>query len=325
MKKFKEIQFQMFVCKGTAAAVFAVCAMAFTISRTAAAHGFEGERFFPPTIQTEDPFTTDELSLPTISIFNSPAGDDGPKTREIALSAEFSKEIFPKFSLGIGVTYAILKPKGMIATDGFENLSLSAKYQLLEIPEHEFIFSAGAEWEVGNTGSGALGEDPFSTFTPTLYMGKGFGDLPEGVRFLRPLAITATAGLDLPVKNDAPNAIEWGVAIEYSLPYLEQHVKDTGLPLPFRDMIPLVEFTMNHPLNRGGGLATGTVNPGVLWESKEFQVGVEAVVPLNRATGPNVGVVFNVQIFIDDLCPKIFGHPVFGGKRAEASVPVSNK
>ncbi len=34
------------------------------------------------------------------------------------------------------------------------------------------------------------------------------------------------------------------IAIEYNLPYLQQHVKDIGLPRPFRDMIPLVEFSM---------------------------------------------------------------------------------
>ena len=296
-------------------------------TRACFAHGYEGDRFFPPTIQTDDPFATDELSLPTISIFNNPATSDGtPKTREIDISAEFDKEIFPKFALGISTTYVILKPQGGVATDGFENLTLSAKYQLWEIPEHEFIFSTGVEWEIGNTGSGKLGGDTFSTFTPTVYFGKGFGDLPDSVPYLKPIAVTGEAGLDLPVKNAGPNAIEWGIAVEYSLPYLEQHVKDTGLPKPFRDMIPLVEIAVTSPLNRGGGQATGSVNPGVLWESQYCQVGAEAVIPINRNTGPNVGVVFNVQIFIDDLLPKIFGHPIFGGNdRQTATIPESSK
>jgi hypothetical protein len=82
---------------------------------------------------------------------------------------------------------------------------------------------------------------------------------------------------------------------------------------PFRNVIPLVEFAMNSPLNRGGGQTTGTINPGLLWESRYFQIGAEAVVPANRATGPNVGAIVQVQIYIDDLLPRIFGYPLFLG------------
>ena len=35
----------------------------YLIPTPAQAHGFEGDRFFPPTIQTDDPFATDEFSL----------------------------------------------------------------------------------------------------------------------------------------------------------------------------------------------------------------------------------------------------------------------
>jgi hypothetical protein len=321
MKSLKNILSCSLNYKCAAAAMLTAAAFTILVPRMAAAHGFEGDRFFPPTIQTDDPFATDELSLPTISIFNNPGT---PKTREIDIGGEFDKEIFPKFALGISTTYVILKPKGGVATDGYQNLTLSAKYQLWEIPEHEFIFSVGAIWEAGNTGSQSIGVDTFSTFTPTLYFGKGFGDLPDNMRFLKPIAVTGTLGLDVPVK-DSPNNIEWGLAIEYSLPYLEQHVKDTGLPRPFRDMIPLVEFSTTNPFNRGGGEATGTINPGVLWESQDCQLGLEAVIPINGNTGPNTGVVFNVQIFIDDIFPKFFGHPLFGGEQKNTTAPDFNK
>ena len=35
----------------------------------AAAHGFAGQRFFPATILTDDPFVADEMSLPTITLY----------------------------------------------------------------------------------------------------------------------------------------------------------------------------------------------------------------------------------------------------------------
>jgi hypothetical protein len=46
-----------------------------------------GARFVPATLSTEDPFTADELSLPTISTIRTP--DDG-ETRETDLSIRMS-------------------------------------------------------------------------------------------------------------------------------------------------------------------------------------------------------------------------------------------
>lgn len=288
-----------------------VCAGALlSVPTTVWAHGFEGDRFFPPTITTDDPFATDEFNL-TFSKFNNPASEDGPKTREIDVSSEFTKEIFPKFALGISGTYINQNPETGPAMDGFDNISLSAKYQLFENAPHEFILSVGGEIDLGGTGSKSV-SNSFSTYTPTLYFGKGFGDLPNELNYLKPFALTGTLGYSIPGEAAESNALEWGFALEYSLPYLDEHVKDTGLPHPFRDMIPLVEFSMESPENRNGGPTTGTINPGILWEGKYCQIGAEAVIPVNSATGPNVGAVFQVQFFIDDLFPKVFGHPIFG-------------
>lgn len=286
------------------------------------AHGFEGDRFFPPTISTDDPFATDEFNV-GFSSFNNPASSDGstPKTREIDVSSEFDKEIFPKFALGVSGTYINLDPQAHQgpAQDGFDNVSLSAKYQLFENAPHEFILSLGGEVDLGDTGSKALSVDSFSTYTPTLYFGKGFGDLPDELKYLKPFVLTGTVGISIPGESANPDgsfnsdALQWGLALEYSLPYLQQHVEDVGLPKPLSNIIPLVEFSMSSPLDRSGETTTGTINPGILWESKYCQVGAEAVIPVNAHTGPNVGAVFQVQFFIDDLFPKVFGHPIFFG------------
>jgi hypothetical protein len=309
-----------FQIRRTAVAAF-VAALALNLSTTKlSAHGFEGDRFFPPTVSTDDPFATDEFSI-TASSFNNPAASDGstPKTREVDVSSEFDKEIFPKFALGVSGTYINLDPQAhqAPAQDGFDNVELSAKYQLWEDAPHEWILSLGCLVDLGDTGSKALGVDAFSTYTPTLYFGKGFGDLPNALKYLKPFALTGTFGESIagqPTNADGSlnsNALQYGAALEYSLPYLQQHVEDIGLPKPFSDFIPLVEFTATTPVNRGGETTTGTINPGVLWEQPDFQLGVEAEIPINAHTGPNVGAVVQVQIFIDDIFPKIFGHPVF--------------
>jgi hypothetical protein len=51
--------------------------------------------------------------------------------------------------------------------------------------------------------------------------------------------------------------------------------------------------------------------PGVIYEGDTYQVGLEALVPLNKAAGPHVGVILQVHFFLDDLFPNSLGKPIF--------------
>jgi hypothetical protein len=291
-----------------AALACAVC-VSFAFPKILFGHGFEGDRFFPPTITTDDPFATTELNLPTVSIFEDPGQ---PKVEEVDASWEFDEEVFPKFALGASDTYIHLKPVGQQQIQGWDNLELSAKYQLFENAPHEFIFSIGLEADIGGTGTKSVA-DPFSTFTPTIYFGKGFGDLPDAMNFAKPFAVTGTLGLAVPSSTQGQESVQIGLAVEYNLMYLQEQVADIGLPSPLKEMIPVVEFTMQDPTDQGGeGQFTGTINPGVMWEQPDFQIGAEALIPMNSATGAHVGAVVSLQIYIDDIFPKIFGQPLFG-------------
>ncbi|HWE01649.1 MAG TPA: hypothetical protein VG326_04505 [Tepidisphaeraceae bacterium] len=275
------------------------------------AHGILGNRFFPPTLSTDDPFAVDELDLPAFSYVKN-AGD--PASDEVDYGFEFDKEIFPRFALGVSDAYSTIKPNVGKFTKGFGNLALTAKYEVYEEAKSEFIFSVGVEIDLGGVGTKGF-RDPFTTYTPTVYLGKGFGDLPDKLAMIQPFAVTAELGQSFPTSAAAPNVFGWGFAVEYSLMYLEQHVKDVGLPAPFKDMIPLVEFSMQTTENRGvGGLTTGTVNPGVLWITDYYELGLEAAIPLNHESGAHVGVTAQLWIFIDDLFPQTFGHPLFGAR-----------
>ena len=67
-------------------AQFALAA-ALTITQIddAVAHGFAGDRFFPATILTDDPFVASEISLPTFSL--DPTQSDG--SREFDIGPEY--------------------------------------------------------------------------------------------------------------------------------------------------------------------------------------------------------------------------------------------
>jgi len=296
---------------------------------SAFSHGFAGNRFFPATITTDDPFATSELSLPTFSEIRQPGQ---PPVKVFDLSADLSLLVLPRTALTIGDGYSIQKVADQRAQTGFDNADLHILYEFFENDKHEAITSIGLIWDIGGSGRHSLGNSSFSTLTPTFYFGKGFGDLPDGVPFLRPFAITGTLGLSIPTRagNESiatdpvtgqktvavdhnPDTLQWGLALEYSLIYLQQHVKDIGLRAPFDHLIPLVEFSMSTPLNRGvNELTTGTINPGVIWSGQYYQVGVEAIIPVNHQTGHNVGVIAQVHFYLDDLLPKIFGKPLFG-------------
>ena len=67
-------------------------------------------------------------------------------------------------------------------------------------------------------------------------------------QLLRPLAFTGIAGYGIPGRGDDPHTLEWGGAIEYSLYYLQNNVRDVGLGLFVSHLTPVVEFTLESPL-----------------------------------------------------------------------------
>src|SRR5437773_6352206 len=158
-------------------------------------HGFAGARFFPATLSTDDPFVSDELSLPTVSTIRTP--DDGG-TRETDISVDIAKRVTPQFGIEIGETLTVVNPHEGQTTNGFGNLELGGKYQILKNGAHEAIVSVGLGVEIGGTGSSSIGADSFSTWSPGIFFGKGFGDLPEALRFLKPIALTGVAGVAIP-------------------------------------------------------------------------------------------------------------------------------
>ena len=246
----------------------------------ASAHGLAGKRFFPATLTIDDPFVADELSLVSLSHIK------GSEGKETSIGAELTKTITPDLGISVGAEYVLVDPSDPAegSHSGFANPDLGIRYKFFQSDEHETVLSLGLSWEIGGVGKRSVGAESFSTLSPALLFGKGLGDLPDAVGFLRPLAVTGTVGADVPLNKEAPNVLAYGVAIEYSMPYLQTHVRDVGLPSFFAKLIPLVEFQWETPLDGPDKRTTGTVNPGVIWAGKSFEVGVEALIPMTSET-----------------------------------------
>jgi hypothetical protein len=306
-----------------------------------AGHEIVGNRFFPATLGIDDPGVNDELSIPTVAAFKT--GDD-PSFKQRDISGEFSKRITEAFAVSFGVTHSHFSAPGGptgFGADGFQNLETTFKYRLFKDPVHEFVMSVGLSVEWGRTGAQSVGAEQFNVYTPTLYVGKGFGDLPDTLSWIRPVAITGQFGYAIPGRRSTttfgvdpdtgdptvdtefnPRVLNWGGTVQYSMPYLKSAVYDLGLPDFFNRFIPLVEATMQTPLSNtftSGTLTTGTINPGFLWVGNGFQVGVEALIPINRQSGTNVGVIAQLHFYLDDLDPRGIGKPIFGSAVSPAT------
>jgi hypothetical protein len=282
------------------------------LPRCAYAHGVIGKRFIPSTITLDDPFPSDEVDL-----IQFDRGSKNSEGRETSIGFEFSKRLTPDFAVGVGWQYLFLEPRAADEqrTSGAGNPEFSLKYSLFRSPEHEGILSVGFTVEAGGVGSTRVAER-VTTLTPAVLFGKGMGDLPDSLSVLKPFSVTGSFGVNNPANRRTgagenlahnPTTLDYGVAIIYSIPYLQSFVKDAGLNAPFDRMFPLVEFNFVTNASRpDSGRTTGFANPGLLWAGKYLQLGLEAAVPMNSQSGKNVGVRGLVHVFIDDIWPNVF-------------------
>jgi hypothetical protein len=308
----------------TGAVTFTLIMIMVSIPAISFAHGVAGQRFFPTTFAVDDPFVSDEFSLLYHSI---KANDETGEPKTSSLDVAYSKRIIPNFGIEVAESYLRQQPAGESTVSGYGNLEVSAKYQFYKSAEHETILSFGVSDEIGNTGARKVGSESFSVISPAFFFGRGFGDLPDSVGFLRPLAVTGVIGPNIPTRNSNetfnadtgetereqnPTTLTWALTLQYSLMYLQGAVKDVGLGVPFNRMVAIVEFPMETCLNAGcKNQTTGTVNPGIAWIGKYTELGIAAEIPMNPRSGAGTGIFALFHLFIDDLFPNSIGRPIF--------------
>jgi hypothetical protein len=276
------------------------------------AHGFAGKRFFPTTFQVDDPFISDEFS---ILINNS---KPGPSANSTEINFDYSKRIVPNFGLEFHEAYQhITSPDG--DANGWENTGVGAKWQFLTNEEHETILSFGTDVDLGGTGARQV-SDSFSTVSPALFFGKGLPELPDALKYLKPIAITGVIGPSFPTSGEN-TVFNWDFTLQYSIIYLQSFIKDIGMGRPFNHMIVVCEFPMQTALNGDNkGVTTGTINPGVVWFGRYMEFGLAAQFPVNASSGGGVGVLGLIHLFVDDLWPTGFGGPILHSKEWQPTI-----
>jgi len=289
------------------------------------AHGVAGAHMFVNTLLIDDPNVADEASLPTVQYLPT-FNDGGTITNQTTAGIEIDKRITENFGFAINTGYSWLQTPGQKTANGLQNLAVTAKYKAYVNAEHEFMMSVGVTRNIARTGANGtngatLGNADSSSTTPTIYFGKGFGDLPIGP--LRAFALTGTLGYQVPdrrLKVDTDGsalnnglAAQWqgGLSLQYSMRYLQSQVKDLGLPDFVNKLTPLVEVAWSSPASKPNNSATQyLVGAGVAYTATTYAVTVEALFPGNAQSGAHTGVIAQFHLYFDDLFAHSLGKPV---------------
>jgi len=282
------------------------------------------------TIISDDPLVKDEISLPAIGYLSQAPEEGGPgPIQEWLVSAEFQKRITERLEVGIEYGFTVQNTVHGKTRTGFENLVLFAKYEAYENRKHEFLLSVGIVREFGRTGTRRTGAAEFGATTPTVYLGKGLGDLP--IEWLRPLGISGNFGFTIADKEltsrqvtnpftgeteqvfNNGNSNRWigGISLQYSGPYIRERELNMHVPEFVTRLTPLVEIAWSSPASSPTDLGTQLLlGSGIFYTGEWFELGVEALVPLNRAAGRGIGVVAQFNVPLEDLLPNSIGKPL---------------
>jgi len=318
--------------------VGALAMLSLVWAQSAHAHGIAGNRYFDGTMTFDDPAVADEAVVPDFSHLGYPAQGPGQGNNisENRINWAFARLLTPTLALTVDSGWLHQDwPVGH--TSGFDKTNLGLKYEALRDNRHEALVSVGLAWGIAHSGAQGVGADAPNTIQPGIFFGKGFGDLPEQVSWLRPIAVTGAVIDEIPagsagralapsavtggfnsVVSPAVETLHWGFSVQYSTLYLTSRF-DGGPPKaePLNQLVPLVEFRFDSPR---GQQTTATANPGLAYVAVAWQVSAEAIVPLNRAGGNGPGFRAQLLLFLDDLVPALFARPLLSNSPQRSQI-----
>jgi len=273
----------------------------------------------------DDPAVADEFLISPSSLEHPLNSGSGFNVLDNAISWSFVRLLTPDVSIGLNSGWIRRSGNGFPTQSGFDQTSLTLKRLMYKNELHEILISASLSWGIGGSGAPGVGASKPDTLLPAVTWGKGFGDLPEELAWLRPFAVTGAVSLEIPLSPRSlnfgidpgtgrfgpvmgPNVEiwHWGFAVEYSTLYLTDRFKPGQLPKmePLHQLVPLVEFAFDSPR---GQKTAATMNPRLSCVEDVWQVSAEAIVPMNSQGGRGLGVRAQLLPFLDDLAPLYWG------------------
>lgn len=266
--------------------------------------------------------------MPLFSTFKHPAEIGDGNVVDNAFNWALFRLLTPKLGIGVDSGW-VHRNWGVGRRSGFDITSVDLKGEVYRNDLHEILVAAGTTWGIGRSGAQAAGANAPNLVAPGIFFGKGFGDLPDNLAWLRPFGITGAVSYEQPLAGGTSTNIgldsqtdqlgpvltrnvavtHWGLAVEFSTLYLTNRFTPGKLPKqePLNQFVPLVEFAFD---SAPGTKTFATMNPGLSYVAVTWQVAAEAIIPLNGAAGRSVGARAQLLLFLDDLIPAVFGKPL---------------
>jgi len=187
-------------------------------------------------------------------------------------------------------------------------LGLAYKRMIISLPRHEFLFSISPSLELP-VGSRSIGSESHPRAGGDLLFQKGFGDLPDSLRMLRPAGIEGDAGWESKVTGARDDLLSANFELEYSLEYLDANVAAGTVPSALRDLTPHLDFEYAQYLSahRNSSQPDFELTPGIAWLNSTFEINLGVQVAVNRAsqgTGA-VAFVWLLGVSYDQLAPAL--------------------
>jgi hypothetical protein len=137
------------------------------------------------------------------------------------------------------------------------------------------------------------------------------------MKFLKPLGATVQLGYSFPTESSTttfnqlagvstaisnPQLLVWGGSLQYSMPYLKSMAADLKFNNFVYYLTPIVEFSFETQVANFDvkEKTTGTISPGVIYNNEKYQISLEAIIPVNRASGDGVGVIAAFHLHLDE-------------------------
>jgi hypothetical protein len=221
-------------------------------------------------------------------------------------SVYLEKTISPNSSFSIFAGYQRFEQEQEPTTSS--NLELAYKRILVEIRRHEFVFTINPSIELP-LGDNNGGSETHPRAGIDLLFQKGFGDLPDLLRVLRPAGIEGDWGWQSKVTGARDDLMSADFELEYSLPYLDENVAANSVPRAIRDLTPHLDFGYAQYLSahRNSSAPDFELTPAVAWLSSTFEVNLGAQVALNRAASGTGAVefVWMLGVSFDQIVPAL--------------------
>jgi hypothetical protein len=289
----------------------AVALLATELSMTTAwAHGVVGDYVFLEPIITQDPTPANELDILQPSWVKTRDANNYAVGFSVEKVLYVDDNYMPRFSVGGGSNWSHSSPYQGPSLQGFDDLTMFAKYAFYYSLKHEFLMSIAAQLQLP-TGNTDVEAQSHTSLGPVFLWEKGFGDLPNYslLKYLRPFGIQSDFGYVPALGGQTSHHMFADAVLEYSLPYLSNNVQDIGLKWPFRNLFLFNEINYDQLITGPSGQTFPhlVATPGMAYVSYHFELAVATQFALNNASGPDThaAVLGLLDIFYDSLIPKL--------------------